>query len=82
MDYHSCIIENLTAFAVIYHIPLAAGKEQRPGLGVPPSLGWCGTTEIMAFEHMVGKKTQYQNYKEKVISKLHCNKLTNLLGTY
>lgn len=55
-DYHSCIMENLTAnFALVYQIPLVAGK-QRPGLVVSPSLGWCRTTKVTVLEHTNRRK--------------------------
>lgn len=62
-----------------------AGK-QRPGLALPPSLGWCGITEVMGFEHTCNRKAtwnyRYRSYREKVVSEFHCNKLTYLLAIY
>ena len=50
-DYHSCVMENLTpSFALACKMPMVAGN-QRPGLVVTPSLGWCWTTEVTVFEN-------------------------------
>lgn len=79
-DYQWHYGEFNTQFSTGLEDAAGAGK-QRPGLALPPSPGWCGATEVTGFEHTYAI-TRYRSYKEKVVSELHCNKLTYLLAIY